>query len=137
LVAGYQDAAHQYWMAKPTFKENPTRIRLTTVSIFAAVAAAISAAPAAASRSCGALPGGPVRRAVTIYRGSLSCGRARSVAKSYAHGTFHGPVNGPRSAQYVTIPGGWRCSVIEQGGAGCVRGGSRSNPREQIGFIVD
>jgi hypothetical protein len=67
-----------------------------------------------ANRSCGALPGGPAPRVVTIFHGSMSCAQARSVAKSYAHGTFHGPVNGPRSDQYVTVPGGWRCSVIEQ-----------------------
>jgi hypothetical protein len=113
--------------------------RLSTIAILAALAAAICAAPAAAERSCGTLPGGPAPRVVTIFHGPVSCAQARGAAKDYIAGrsTFHGPVNGPRSDQYITLPGGWRCSVIEQGGAACVRGGSRLNPHEQIGFILD
>jgi len=114
------------------------RIQLAITAILSAAIAASSTTPAAAaSRSCGALPGGPAPRVVTIYRGAVSCTQARNVAKSYAHGTFHGPVNGPRAAQYITVPGGWRCSVIEQGGATCVRGGSKLDPRDEIGFILD
>jgi hypothetical protein len=115
--------------------------RLTaTVAGLIAVGAALSTIPAAAAeRSCGTLPGGPVPRTVTILHGPVTCPEARAAAKEYStgEGTFHGPKNGPRSAQYITLPGGWRCSVIEQGGAACARGGSRSNPREQIGFILD
>jgi hypothetical protein len=111
------------------------RRRLTIIAILAFLVAAISATPAAANRGCGAIGGGhqPVPRTVTIYRGRLSCAQARMVAKGYisGRGTFHGPVNGPRSDQYVTLPGGWRCSVIEQGAADCTRGGAL------VGFVVD
>jgi hypothetical protein len=110
---------------------DPMYKRLIASTSAVAAIAAVAATPATANRSCGALPGGPAPRIVTIFHGSMSCAQARSVAKSYAHGTFHGPVNGPRSDQYVTIPGGWRCSVIEQGSAACSRG------RELIGFVVD
>ena len=115
------------------------RIRLTTIAILAVLAAAISATPAAANRSCGSLPGGAAPRVVTIFHGPVSCAQARRAARDYIAGNskFHGPVNGPRSDQYITLPGGWRCSVIEQGGAACERGGSRLNPHEQIGFILD
>lgn len=109
--------------------------RLTTIAVVAAVAAAILATPAAAERACGSIVGGhqPVPRTVTIYSGRLSCARARAVAKSYINGrgTFHGPRSGPRSAQYVTLPGGWRCGVVEQGAVGCRRLAA------QVGFVVD
>jgi hypothetical protein len=66
----------------------------------------------------------------------VTCAQARAAVKNYVsgHGKFHGPPNGPRAKQYVTLPGGWRCSVLEQGGAACQRGGTRRDPREEIGF---
>jgi hypothetical protein len=114
------------------------RTRPLTIAILAALAAMTSVTPADASRSCRVLPGGGAPHTVSIFHGRLSCAQARTVAKSYVHGgTFHGPINGPRSAQYLTLPGGWRCSVIEQGGASCARGGTRANPSELIGFTLD
>jgi hypothetical protein len=109
------------------------------VVIAALLAVCIDVTPAVASRACGALPGGPVRRTVTVLHGPVTCAMAREAAKDYLAGrsTFHGPPEGPRSAQYITLPHGWRCSVIEQGGAACTRGGSLRAPRELIGFVLD
>lgn len=97
-----------------------------TVGLLAVVAAAISAPAAASTRSCGTVTAKGQAVSVSIGRGRVSCAQARGVAKSYisGRGTLHGPSNGPRADMYVTIPGGWRCSVIEQGGAGCTSGGS-------------
>jgi hypothetical protein len=110
-------------------------MRLIIITIIASCAVVLSATPAAATRSCGTIGGGgqPVPRTVAIYKGRLSCAQARAVAKSYVNGrgTFHGPASGPRSKQYITLPGGWRCSVLEQGGAACRRGGS------EVAFVVD
>ena len=109
------------------------------VATIFAVSAAVAVSPAAASRGCGTLPGGVAPRRVTILRGPVSCTQARAAAKDYiaGRGSFHGPASGPRAAQYVTLSGGWRCSVIEQGGAVCARDGSRRDPREQIAFVLD
>jgi hypothetical protein len=119
-----------------------TRTALCVLGVVAAVLAlfaAVAAPGAAASRSCGALPGGPAPRQVTILHGPVSCAQARAAAKAYlaGRGVFHGPASGPRAAQYVTFSSGWRCSVIEQGGAACVRGGTLRDPRERIWFILD
>jgi hypothetical protein len=105
------------------------RLRLTTVAVLTATAAAISATPAAAERSCGTthlLQGGSAR--VTIARGALSCSAARGIVKLYgsSRGTPHG-LNGPRSGFYTTYPAGWRCGPLEQGGSACWRGGSVSS----------
>jgi hypothetical protein len=113
------------------------QIRLVTVVSLAAVMAVLCATPAAAgSRSCGTVRAGHDAARVTIFRGRVSCVQARRASKDYisGRGTFHGTPNGPRSKQYVTLPGGWRCSVIEQGGAACTRGGSSLKPRDMIGF---
>jgi hypothetical protein len=116
------------------------RMRLTIITVLTAVVAAISATPAAAAaeRSCGTVRAGRNAARVTILHGPVSCTQARAASKNYiaGHSTFHGPVNGPRSGQYITVPGDWRCSVIEGGAAVCTRGGSRVNPREMIGFSV-
>ena len=119
------------------------RKRFVIVGMVALTAAALAAIPAnAAGRSCGTVHGGgttvseaPVWR-VEIGRGPVTCAQARAAVKNYVsgHGKFHGPPNGPRAKQYVTLPGGWRCSVLEQGGAACQRGGTRRDPREEIGF---
>lgn len=109
--------------------------RLITIAILAAAVASVSATSAGASRSCGSINRGgePVPRTVEILSGPLSCAAARAVAESYVsgRGTFHGPPNGPRSNQYITLPGRWRCSVVEQGGAACRRGS------DEVAFVVD
>jgi hypothetical protein len=116
--------------------------RFMIVGMVAVTVAALAAIPAnAAGRSCGTVHGGgstgnggPVVRVETD--GPVTCAQARAAVRNYVagHGKFHGPPNGPRAKQYVTLPGGWRCSVIEQGGADCQRGGTRQNPREEVGF---
>jgi hypothetical protein len=113
----------------------PVGVVVAVLALFATVAAP----RAAASRACAALPGGPAPRQVTILRGPVSCAQARAAAKAYlaGRGVFHGPAGGPRAAQYVTFSSGWRCSVVEQGGAACVRGGRLRDPRERIWFILD
>jgi hypothetical protein len=77
-------------------------------------------------RHCGTVTKSSDQIRVEILSGPVSCLQARQAAGSYAagEGTFHGPVNGPRSQQYVTLPNGWRCGVIEQGSVSCGRGGS-------------
>jgi hypothetical protein len=104
-----------------------------SLAVVVAVASAllVSVAPATArERSCGNVTTfrtGSLR--VVITRGGESCSRVRGVAKSYMEGHFtvHGP-DGPTG--YVTMSGGWRCSVINQGFASCQRGGSSLKPRE-------
>ncbi len=117
------------------------RMRLTIITALVVVAA-ISAVPAAAERSCGTVRGETVRGGispaarVTILRGRVSCAQARTAAKDYTVGpsTHHGPVNGPFSEQYITLPGGWRCTLVTGEVASCTRGGSSLNPRDEIGF---
>jgi hypothetical protein len=115
------------------------RRRLSIVAGLAAAVAVIPVAPAAAERSCGTVHGTQgALHGVTIRQGRLTCTQVRAIAKEYASGQakFHGPPNGPRADQYDTLPGGWRCSVIEQGTVGCVRRRSHK-PAESIGWIVD
>jgi hypothetical protein len=113
---------------------------LIVIGLLAAVAGtALTAGPAMAARSCGTVTAKGAAVRVTLARGPESCAQARGVAKSYisGRGTFHGPPNGPRAEQYVTIPGGWRCSVVEQGAVGCFKGGSTYLAAgEQIGWVT-
>jgi hypothetical protein len=118
------------------------RMRPTTITVLAAVVAAISATPAAGERSCGTVRGETVRgrmvpaARVAILRGRVPCAQARVAAADYKVGpsTHHGPVNGPFSEQYITLPGHWRCTLVTGEDASCTRGGSSLNPREEIGF---
>jgi hypothetical protein len=101
-------------------------------------AIAFTATAAAAMRSCGAITVKGQRVSVTIARGTVSCAQARGVARSYVsgHGTLHGSPSGPRADMYVTLPGGWRCSVVEQGGAACKGGGSsHGSARNLVEFV--
>ena len=110
------------------------------VAVLGAVAAGFAGTPAgAATRSCGTVTAGHQKVSVMISRGPVTCTRSRAAAKTYisGRGTFHGPANGPRADQYVTLPGGWRCSVIEQGSVTCVSAGSNlSNARNVIGWTI-
>lgn len=96
-----------------------------------------SAAPAArAAGTCGSVRAGHDEALrITVVMGAVSCAEARTAARNYisGKGTFHGPSNGPRSAQYITLPKGWRCSVIHGGSASCGRN-SQTRPTEAIGF---
>jgi hypothetical protein len=84
------------------------------------------------NQGCGTVVRGHDQVRVTILGGQVSCGQARQAARSYiaGEGTFHGPPGGPRSKQYVTLPRGWRCGVIEQGSVTCSRTGAT------IGLLV-
>lgn len=98
---------------------------LTLIAILAAAAAAMSAAPASAKRSCGSTrllvqPG--VRAEVTIARGRLSCAQARDIARLYGsrRGVRHSFPS--RTLGYSTYPGGWQCGTLDHGDTRCVRG---------------
>lgn len=112
--------------------------RLVTIVILASSVAALSATPAAAERSCGTVHAGRYAARVTISRGPMSCAQARAVARSYisGRGTAHVGRGRSRSEEYVTFPGGWRCSGLEQGGASCIGGGSNYlTARDRFGFL--
>jgi hypothetical protein len=112
--------------------------RLTAIAILTIAVAAISAAPAAAKRSCGTervQPGtsGPPRTGSTsgpgipyriiVWRGSVSCRKARILIKATGEGkgTWHEAPD--FAAIYTSFPGGWRCGPTGTGGGyGCVRG---------------
>ena len=111
--------------------------RLTIIAILTAVVAAIAATPAAAERSCGTErvqpgtigpattgstggPGIPYR--VIVWRGSVSCRKARSLIKATGDGkgTWH---EAPDIAGiYTSFPGGWACALATGGDYGCWRG---------------
>ena len=111
--------------------------RLMRIALLAIAVAAISAAPAAAKRSCGTervLPGtiGPPKTGSTtgpgipykivVWRGSVSCRKARSLIKATGEGkgTWH---EAPDLAGiYTSFPGGWRCALATGGNYGCWRG---------------
>jgi len=110
------------------FNLQRTLFSIATVIVLALFVPVASAT--ARGRSCGNVTTfrtGSLR--VVITRGGESCSHIRSVAKRYMEGHFtvHGP-DGPTG--YVTMSGGWRCSVINQGFASCQRGGSPMKPRE-------
>lgn len=90
-------------------------------------------APPAAEGSCRTVTARHQAVHVMVGRGRVSCAQARAVANSYisGHGTFH---EGPsQAATYITIPGGWKCSTEEMGGAGCTSAGSNYlNARDVI-----
>ncbi len=111
--------------------------RLMIIAILTIAVAAISAAPAAAKRSCGTErvpPGtsGPPRTGSTfgpgipykiiVWRGKVSCRKARSLIKATGEGkgTWHEAPD--LAAIYTSFRGGWRCAAATGGGYGCVRG---------------
>jgi hypothetical protein len=97
----------------------------------------VAATPATAKRSCGTelvQPGtlGPPKTGSTtgpgipykivVWRGSVSCSKARSLIKATGEGkgTWH---EAPDIAGiYTSFGGGWRCALATGGGYGCVRG---------------
>ncbi len=111
--------------------------RLTIIAILTAVVAAIFATPAAAKRSCGTErvqpgtigapktgstsgPGIPYK--IIVWRGSVSCRKARSLIKATGEGkgTWH---EAPDVAGiYTSFPGGWSCALATGGDYGCWRG---------------
>jgi hypothetical protein len=103
----------------------PLGVLLVTL-LLVVVGAPGSAASPKDPGACGVIAYDGARAKVFITAGHPSCRQARSVGLSYVRdeGEFHGPVAGPRSQQYVTLPGGWRCGVVEQGSVGCSRGGT-------------
>jgi hypothetical protein len=111
------------------------RTRLLTIAVLAVVVAAISAAPAAARRSCGSVPvqGGGVGFRVVVLNGGASCREARSLIRTDGNGGgIHrrGPGGGAAS-YYEILPGGWRCGSGASG-ISCTRG--KQNAR---GFYSD
>jgi hypothetical protein len=78
-----------------------------------------STAPAkAAGKSCGRVS---VYK-VTVFHGSVSCQKARSVIKAYnsGKGTLH--KGSGRENWVTTLPGGWSCVSGAGGGEECERG---------------
>lgn len=79
-------------------------------------------------RSCGSITGPPLQNVALGAHGRVSCAEARRIYRCYTvafkacHGRFHGPLPGPRSKQYDTFAGGWRCTVIHGGTADCEKG---------------
>jgi hypothetical protein len=110
---------------------------LGSIAAFGVVASVILAPSTAGSQhSCGTVTTprtGTLR--VTITRGPAECGRVKAVAKRYMEGRFtvHGP-DGPTG--YVTLSGGWRCSVLNQGAASCQHGGSPTKPHEEFKLVT-
>jgi hypothetical protein len=115
----------------------PMYRRLTMIAVLTAVGVALAATPAAAKRSCGTelvRPGtiGPPKTGSTsnpglpykiiVWRGSVSCRKARSLIKATGEGkgTWH---EAPDLAGiYTSFPGGWRCALATGGDYGCWRG---------------
>ena len=65
-------------------------------------------------------PGIPYK--IIVWRGKVSCRKARSLIKATGEGkgTWH---EAPDIAGiYTSFPGGWRCALATGGGYGCVRG---------------
>jgi len=111
--------------------------RLTITALLTAAVCAIAATPAAAKRSCGTervQPGttGPPKTGSTsgpgipykiiVWRGNVSCRKARSLIKATGEGkgTWHEAPD--IAAIYTTFPLGWRCALATGGNYGCVRG---------------
>ena len=94
--------------------------RLIATVILAAAAAAIAVPSGAyASRSCGSTGG----YHVMVIRGSVSCGKARTVANEWESSkrvTHRFPAY---TLWYFSFPGGWDCGTLDMGRVGCVRGG--------------
>jgi hypothetical protein len=109
------------------FRTTREKLRLFPVGGKAsAVAAAVPATLATSGRSCGSTPLQVQPRTsvrVTIIRGSLSCARARAVARLYGSRGISSHSFPARSLGYTVFPGGWVCGALSRGNAECVRGG--------------
>jgi hypothetical protein len=131
-------------------RENPSAsVKVYTVTRHAVTAAdppslsiadepsRVPATSAAAGRSCGiervqpgtigpptigssSGPGIPYK--IIVWRGKVSCRKARSLIKATGEGkgTWHEAPD--IAAIYTSFPGGWRCALATGGGYGCVRG---------------
>ena|ERR1700677_1640585 len=117
--------------------------RLITIAILTAAVAAIAATPASASRACGSING----YQVTVTRGSVSCGKARTVAKEWTTGKGVIHRVSAYTLWYDSLPGGWDCGTLNMGRVGCARGGLGSlkngftyeatrNAHERIALLV-
>lgn len=97
----------------------------------------VAATSAAAKRSCGTervLPGtiGPPKTGLTsgagipykiiVWRGSVSCRKARSLIKATGEGKGKWHEAPALSEIYTRFPGGWSCALATGGNYGCVRG---------------
>lgn len=111
--------------------------RLMTIAVLAGVVAAIFAAPAAAKRSCGtervqpgtisppkagSVSGPGIPYEIIVWRGSVSCRKARSLimATGEGKGTWHEARS--IAGIYTSFPGGWSCALATGGDYGCWRG---------------
>jgi hypothetical protein len=95
-----------------------TALGLIALATIFGVALASTAPAKAADRRCGKASG----YEVVVFRGSVSCQKARWVIRAYnsGKGTLHKP--GPGRATWFTIlPGGWKC-FSGAGGEECERG---------------
>ncbi|HVN41954.1 MAG TPA: hypothetical protein VMT50_04165 [Steroidobacteraceae bacterium] len=65
-------------------------------------------------------PGIPYK--IIVWRGKVSCRKARSLIKATGEGkgTWHEAPD--IAAIYTSFPGGWRCALVNGGDYGCVRG---------------
>jgi hypothetical protein len=103
------------------------------VALIAAALSCIVASPAtAATRSCGYVE--PHEYHVKIEQGHVSCEEARKAIATVIRGggKRHGNPHLGLEGLYWTIPGGWRCGTGAGGAWGCVRGGTRTKPRDRI-----
>jgi hypothetical protein len=105
---------------------------ILVVIVGAAVMAFTVPSAAAATRSCGYVH--PLEYHVKIEHGQVSCKDARKAIATVIRGggKRHGNPNKGLVNLYWTVPGGWRCGTGAGAAWGCVRGGTRANPEDQI-----
>ncbi len=104
-------------------------MRRTIIGIAAIVAAlffsGLPTSPASAGMTnCGRIRVNGIAYKVTIYRGHVSCHRARRLIKTYGEGGGRNvrPPGTGRSGWYSILPGRWRCSSGAGGALGCSHG---------------
>lgn len=132
------------------------RRRLLIITLLAALAAAAISATsaAAANRSCGTErvepgrigpattgsasgPGIPYK--IIVERGSVSCGKARSLIKATGEGRGKWHEAPDIAGIYTSFPGGWSCALATGGNYGCWRGrriGTYQHANEIAGIQV-
>jgi hypothetical protein len=105
-------------LATRSIVERSVALGLIALATLIGVALASTAPARAADRSCGQASG----YEVTVFRGSVSCQKARSVIRAYnsGKGTLHKPGPG-RETWFTILPGGWKC-FSGAGGEECERG---------------